>query len=205
MFSRGDLGFRNTLFAVIFSSRVIQLQHTKMGHCHKYRMKHHTLMHQEYNSNTSTQHSEWRTNTCLLDVAPIQASHCSSKNTCLSDVAPIQASHCSLKHYDTQVKLLTTIIKVQGVGGQLHKWRSLLDSASQINFITETIVNILGMQRRRNFSPLKGINSVAWDARYSVNLQLCSRYSKFQAEVMCLILLKITGNVPAQYFEYDLW
>jgi hypothetical protein len=187
MFSRGDLGFRNTHYAIIFSSRVIQLQHIKMGHCHKYRMKHHTLMHQEYNSNASTQHSEWQTNPCL------------------SDIAPIQVSHCSLKHHDTQVVVLTTIIKVQGVGGQLHKWRSLLDSASQINFITEAMVNILGMQRRRNLSPLKGINSVAWDARSSVNIQLCSRYSKFQAEVMWFILLKITGNVPAQYFECDLW
>jgi len=119
-------------------------------------------------------------------------------NPCLSDVAPIQASHCSLKRYDTQVMLLTTIIKVQGVGGQLHKWRSLLDSAFQVNFITEAMVNILGMQRRRNFCPLKGINSVASDARCSVNIQLCSRYSKFQAEVMCFILLKITGNVPAK-------
>jgi len=169
MFSRGDLGFRNTHFAVIFSSRVIHLQHIKMGHCHKYRMKHYTLMHQEYNSNASTQHSEWQTNPCL------------------SDVAPIQASLCFLKHYDTQVMLLMTIIKVQGVGGQLHKWRSLQDSASHINFITEAMVNILRMQRRKNFSPLKGINSVAWDARYSVNIQLCSRYGKFQAEVIALL------------------
>jgi hypothetical protein len=67
------------------------------------------------------------------------------------------------------------------------------------------MVNILGKQGRRNFSPLKGNNNVASDARYSVSIQLCSRYSKFQAEVMCFILLKITGNVPAQYFEHDLW
>jgi hypothetical protein len=90
-------------------------------------------------------------------------------------------------------------------GGQLYKWRSLLDSASQVYFIIEAMVNILGELRRRNFSLLKGINIVASDARYSINIQLCSRYSRFQAEIMCFILLKITGNVPAQYSERDLW
>ena len=78
--------------------------------------------------------------------------------------------------------MLTTIIKVQGFGVQLYKWRSLLDSASQVYFITEAMVNIHGKQRRRNFCPLKRISSVASDARYSVNIQLCSRCSKFKAE-----------------------
>jgi hypothetical protein len=94
------LWVRKTSFVIIVFSRVIQLEHTKMGHCHKYRMKHHTLMRQEYNSDASTQHSEWQTNSCL------------------SDVAPMQASYCSLKHYVTQV-MLTTIIKIQGVGGSV--------------------------------------------------------------------------------------
>ena len=46
---------------------------------------------------------------------------------------------------------------------------------------------------------------MASDARYSVNIQLCSRYSKFQAEVMCFILHKITENVLAQCNEHDSW
>ena len=45
---------------------------------------------------------------------------------------------------------------------------------------------------------------MASDAKYGVNIQLFCRCSKFQAEVMCVILLKVTGSVPAQYFEHDL-
>jgi len=46
---------------------------------------------------------------------------------------------------------------------------------------------------------------VASDARYSVKILLCSRYSKFQAEVVGLVLTKSTGNVPLRYNEHDSW
>jgi hypothetical protein len=54
------------------------------------------------------------------------------------------------------------------------------------------MVDVLGLRRTRNYIPLKGINNVPSDAKHSVNIQLCSRYNKFQAEVMCFILPKIT-------------
>jgi hypothetical protein len=46
---------------------------------------------------------------------------------------------------------------------------------------------------------------MASDARYSVNIQLCSWCSKFRAQVMCFILPKVIGNVPALYIENDSW
>jgi hypothetical protein len=95
----------------------------------------------------------------------------------------------------------TPIVNVRDVRGRLHKCRCLLDSASQVSFITVAIVDVLGLRRTRNYIPLRGINNVAPDD--NVNIQLCSRYSKFQADVMCLILPKITGNVPARYIGHD--
>jgi len=44
---------------------------------------------------------------------------------------------------------------------------------------------------------------MASDARYSVNIQFCSWYSKFQAQVICFILPKFTGNVAGLYTEHD--
>ena len=41
------------------------------------------------------------------------------------------------------------------------------------------------------------------DARYTVNIQLYSRHSKFQEEIMCITLPKIEENVPAWYIEND--
>jgi len=74
------------------------------------------------------------------------------------------------------------IVNVQDIRDCLHKCRCLLDSASRVSFMTDAVVNILGMRRTKNYIPLKGVNNVASDARYSVNIQLCSRYSKLQAE-----------------------
>jgi hypothetical protein len=61
------------------------------------------------------------------------------------------------------------------------------------------------MQRTKNFIPLKGMNVVASDARCSVNIQFCCRYSKFQAEVTCFIVPNNTRNVLAWYFEHYSW
>ena len=65
------------------------------------------------------------------------------------------------------------------------------------------MVNTPGMQRTRNYISSKGINNVKSDARYSVKTVLCSRYSKFLAEIMCITLPKIAENVPAWYIEND--
>jgi hypothetical protein len=97
----------------------------------------------------------------------------------------------------------TAIVNVRDVRGRLHKCRCLLDSASQVSFITEAMVDVLGLRRTRNYTPLKETNNVASDAKHSVNIQLCSRYNKFQVQVMCFTLPKITGNVPARYIEHD--
>jgi len=59
----------------------------------------------------------------------------------------------SLKHFDTEVMLMA-IINAQDVRGCLHKCRCLLDSASRVSFITDAMVNILGM-RTKNYIPLK--------------------------------------------------
>jgi hypothetical protein len=64
------------------------------------------------------------------------------------------------------------------------------------------MVNVLGIWRR-DYIYLNGINNMASDARYSVNIQLCPRYSKFEAKIMCSILPKVTGNVPALYTDHD--
>lgn len=67
------------------------------------------------------------------------------------------------------------IVNVQDVGGCLHKCISLLDSALRVSFITDAVVNILGMRRIKNYIPLKRINIMASNARYSDNIELCSR------------------------------
>lgn len=67
------------------------------------------------------------------------------------------------------------------------------------------MVNILGMRRTRNCFSLKGINNVNSEARYGVNIQLYSMYSKFQDEVVCYMSPKITETVPAWYIEHDSW
>lgn len=73
----------------------------------------------------------------------------------------------------------------------------------KVSFVSGVVVNILGMRITRNYIPLMGMNNEASDARYSVNKQLCSRYSNFQAQVVGLILPKITENVTSRCIQHD--
>jgi len=47
------------------------------------------------------------------------------------------------------------IVNAQDVRGCLHKCRCLLDSASWVSFITDVMVNILGMRKTKNYIPLQ--------------------------------------------------
>ena len=145
-----------------FCSNFLWMVHTAnicwLGQCQKCSKKYYTMIQRKLDATIHMMQSGTRKSTAI---------RCHSYTGCL-------------KHFDTQV-LLKAIVNVQDVRGCLHKCRCLLDSTARVSFITDAVVNILGMTRQ-NYIPLKWINNVASDARYSVNIQLCSRYSTFQAE-----------------------
>ena len=145
-----------------FCSNFLWMGHTAntcwLGQCQKCSKKHYTMIHHKLDTTIHMM---------------LSGTHKSTAIRCNSYTG-------SLKLFDTGV-LLMAIVNVQDVRRCLQKCRCLQDSTSRVSFITDAVVNILGMTRK-DYIPLKWINNVASDAIYSVNMQLCCRYSKFQAE-----------------------
>uniref|UniRef100_A0A182NMZ3 DUF1758 domain-containing protein n=1 Tax=Anopheles dirus TaxID=7168 RepID=A0A182NMZ3_9DIPT len=81
--------------------------------------------------------------------------------------------------------------------------RALLDQGSQLNFISERLVQHVRLKKRRLHKPLCGIGAVVLKTEKVVEATIKSRISPFVSVVDCLVLSKITANFPAQTREID--
>jgi len=88
---------------------------------------------------------------------------------------------------------------------QPHKCRALLDSASQTNFITVSLVQRLHLNKVHNRLPIQGIKEVTAETSHSASLRLQSTISAFTAHINCAVLPCITGETPSMHLQQDNW
>jgi hypothetical protein len=101
------------------------------------------------------------------------------------------------------VILSTALVQVQDKAGNFTQLRALLDSGSQSNFITESALKILNLPSYNTNITLSGVNNSHSKVNKSTTLIFKSNFNKFQASVKCLVLPKITQNIPASPLVYD--
>jgi hypothetical protein len=97
------------------------------------------------------------------------------------------------------VILSTALVQVQDKAGNFTQLRALLDSGSQSNFITESALKILNLPSYNTNITLSGVNN----SHSKVNKSTTLIFNKFQASIKCLVLPKITQNIPASPLVYD--
>ncbi|KAK9510683.1 hypothetical protein O3M35_005419 [Rhynocoris fuscipes] len=61
---------------------------------------------------------------------------------------------------DTQVLLGTALAKIKSVDGNWHTCRLLVDPGSQVNFITDSLANKLGLSKQRSRMPISGVEAI---------------------------------------------
>jgi len=94
------------------------------------------------------------------------------------------------------VLLATALVEVQSQSGAKLCARILLDSGSQVNFITEELVINLQLKRYRHEAKFSGIGNSACSASFAVQTTIGSRLNSFEAAVECIILPSISGYHP---------
>ncbi|XP_050294291.1 uncharacterized protein LOC126734638 [Anthonomus grandis grandis] len=178
--------------------------------CRKCGQFHHTLLHfngtdsgtvQTNNNNTSTSSYSNSTETDLKDVAT------TSLSTHVMHT-PLIYSPCSLvvneKRNSNSVLLSTAIIKVFDTTDKSHLCRVLLDSGSQSNFISERLCNLLQLPIENIKHSITGISQKIETINSRVFAKVQSNFSNFEANISCLVLKSITGNIPAISFDSSL-
>ncbi|XP_074032056.1 uncharacterized protein [Leptinotarsa decemlineata] len=121
-----------------------------------------------------------------------------------SGASNVDADEFNLQHTLTtslstppQVLLSTAIIKVFDEFNNTHYCRVLLDSGSQVNFISEKMSNILRLKRHSINMSVTGINQMSNKVQFSVSLRFRSNINNFEKTISCIVLPQITSYLPS--------
>ncbi|KOC58845.1 hypothetical protein WH47_01707 [Habropoda laboriosa] len=168
------------------------------GICKKCSKKHNTLLHVDHVGNTS---SSVRTN------PPPSENQRSNVNAhVVSDLSheslTVQTIISNLE--DKVTMLATAIVHIKDNRGVKQECRVLLDSGSQSHFISEALVNKLGLHRDRINIRVSGISKLARNIEYQIHTNIISRFNGSNKSVSCLVLPTVTENVPNRPIDSSL-
>lgn len=161
------------------------------GGCKSCGKKHNTLLHVELASLKDDKDKR-------IDQNQKQASDKDEKGS-----NSVNCNHTQIEKIrdSNHVLLSTAVVKVRDYKNIWVPGRALLDSGSQSNFITEEFAHRLGFRLERSKINVKGINQQVYHAFKAVNLSITSRFDSFGMNLRCIVLPKITQNLPLIEYE----
>lgn len=104
------------------------------------------------------------------------------------------------KKEGNEILCSTAIVYIRTISNKWVRARALLDSASQSNFITEAMVSKLGAKQDPINASICGINGAVSALNKETKIEIASRFNEFQTLLNCLVISKITENIPAVTF-----
>ncbi|XP_062535045.1 uncharacterized protein LOC134204234 [Armigeres subalbatus] len=114
----------------------------------------------------------------------------------VANIATSEVSMCNATGASSKVFLATAIILVEDDQGKQYGARTLLDSGSECNFVSERLCQLLRAVRVRADTKVQGIGQTSSLAKHQVHLKLRSRVSSFSRSAKFLVLPKVTVNLP---------
>ncbi|CAI6377504.1 unnamed protein product [Macrosiphum euphorbiae] len=157
--------------------------------CQTCKGRHNTLLHQERKSGATSQKEDDLPNSSKEDTS-------SSNGQKVSMPAQATSEH---------VFLATAVVTVRDSHGSYHKCRAVLDSGSQVNFISRELSRVLGLNQRTNVLPICGIGTSKTQSGASVDITVSSSVKKFDVEITCHILPVIVNDLSAIPTPRDGW
>ncbi|XP_029168338.1 uncharacterized protein LOC114938529 [Nylanderia fulva] len=146
------------------------------GSCRTCNLKHNTLLHISKN--------EREINNAGAPSVPTDSSP-------VADGRSAVATHSAVERGDTEVLLSTAIVYIYDANSARKTCRALLDSGSQVNFVTTKYVKLLGLKPQSvNFS-VSGIYDDTSISNENVDIKLQSRFNSFAAEIECIVAERI--------------
>lgn len=103
------------------------------------------------------------------------------------------------------VLLSTALINISDGYGNTTVARALLDSGSQLCFISEKFAQKMKFQRRRECLPIKGIGQAGTCSTQSITAWIRSRVSHYTVLMQFFVLPKVTAELPVRRIDYSRW
>ncbi|XP_058828383.1 uncharacterized protein LOC131688228 [Topomyia yanbarensis] len=172
--------------------------------CRKCEARHHTLLHEDV---APVPERDVQPKASVVTKAPIPQPPSIEEPKATTTIDHQVSTSCS-SYFATSAKtvlLLTAVVDAIDKHGQPYPCRVLLDSGSQVNFITEDMANRLGVKKQRANVPITGINELRSHARDKVMVKFRSRVSTFFCNLECLVTAKVTGKIPTTKNDISGW
>ncbi|XP_049308683.1 uncharacterized protein LOC125777638 [Bactrocera dorsalis] len=170
-----------------------QVQQCKSSTCRCYSMKHHTLLH-------FTQVHQAVTGILETTPGPSQPAVLVTRTSKSRSPSPLSRS-CSTEC----VLLATAIVFVRNSVGSLIPCRAILDSASQLNFITTRLANQLQIKKSKSSLAVSGIGDSEFIVNSSVNISIHSVHNSFSVNLESAVTPTITDYQPNYPLEVSDW
>ncbi|XP_058817142.1 uncharacterized protein LOC131680444 [Topomyia yanbarensis] len=197
--------------------------------CRKCNEKHHTLLHQSSLSDryalpqskpttagsqpttkgsssdsfTSTPSATFTQKSSSSHSPPSEIATSQSRPITSRPVSNAMAASCGAVY--TTVLLSTAVVRVFGPTGKVTFARTLLDSCSEANFITERIVQLLGLKRTRQSAIISGMGGSTVKSVHNTVASFSSVDSSYSQTLTFSILPKITNDLPARPVDTSRW
>ncbi|XP_017471613.1 PREDICTED: uncharacterized protein LOC108362964 [Rhagoletis zephyria] len=187
------------------------LRNCRSGCCKHCSLKHHTLLHQgTLPSGSAIQTPTSTSASAIVTDAPTSLLAAGSLSTSLSaSASPFAFPAATLVSSGSQtidfVLLATAVIYIKNRAGSLIPCRALLDSASQLNFITNRLVNQLQLRKFKSSLSISGIGQNGFVADHIVDLELHSRISDYSAKLSAVVTYTITDVQPSRSLKGIDW
>ncbi|XP_059045010.1 uncharacterized protein LOC131840832 [Achroia grisella] len=169
--------------------------------CRRCGRRHHSLLHPEGNSSSSSNMELNQTN---------ESEHREQENVQREEV---QESSRISTHFANgsisspgQVMLATALVHVD-TNRDCYTLRALLDQGSQASFVTERVVQLLGLRK----IPFKGIVSGLGGDQFNLSIKhmvifkIQSIYTSFSYEIQAYVLNALSSSLPAQKLNIQDW
>lgn len=171
--------------------------------CRKCKQRHNTLLHlDKRNTDTAGSTNQNVSNSGDLDITPV-ANHSSvaCENPVKNDLLAVASCNTFLEH--TQVVLSTAVVQIEDKFGRFVKCRALLDSGSQINFISKPLAVKLGLNLSKTNVSVTGVGQRVTDILYRVHSCIKSAYNDYKADLFFLVMDNITSHIPVKSFSIE--
>jgi hypothetical protein len=99
--------------------------------------------------------------------------------------------------------LATAVVYINDAAGYPQRCRALLDSGSQVNFVTDACAQFLGLSKTKCFLPIVGINSMRSDAQRLQPVIMYSRFKNVNVSLDLHVLPSIANDMPSRLIRLD--
>ncbi|XP_053968905.1 uncharacterized protein LOC128870320 [Anastrepha ludens] len=162
------------------------LQRCKSGHCRHCPGKHNLLLHMNPHTSSISPSSNLPT---IEPTAP-------SQQTLISSLTSSTVAQAPKSDANSNVLLATAILSVKNRSGDFVPCRAILDSASQINFVTARLANMLQLPFKQSAILISGIGESNFVADKEIDVFAQSQDKGYNTSFTAVVTPSITDYRP---------